>query len=87
MKTMTYFLLPTCPYCREADRYIAQVIAEEPELGDIHIKRVNEQQEAAYADAFDYYYVPAFYLQGKKLHEGTVTKEQVLAALREVYQS
>ena len=39
-------------------------------------------QNPAYAERFDYYYVPTYYVEGKKMHEGVATKEKVEAVLR-----
>ncbi|MEG1896111.1 MAG: hypothetical protein RR162_07695 [Oscillospiraceae bacterium] len=42
---------------------------------------VEEKENADIADKYDYFYVPCFYVDGKKLHEGAVTKEKIKAVL------
>lgn len=37
---------------------------------------------AAYADTFDYYYVPCYYVDGVKVHEGHAERADVEAVFR-----
>ncbi len=80
-----YFCLPHCPHCKKADRYIEDICRIMPEYQKAadSFRRIDESEEAAFADKFDYYYVPTFYVDGVKIHEGTVTKRKVLAVLQE----
>lgn len=39
---------------------------------------INEKEYPEIADTYDYYYVPTFYLDGKKVHEGACSKQIVL---------
>ena len=80
-----YFYLPGCPHCKKAERYIEDICRIMPEYRKAadSFRRVDESKEAAFADTFDYYYVPTFYVKGVKVHEGTVTKRQVLEVLQE----
>ena len=41
MKKVTYFHLATCPYCKQADRAIAELIAEHPEYAAVEFERIN----------------------------------------------
>lgn len=77
MKKIIYFYLRFCPYCRQADQYLEEVINENEELKELQIVRINEAKEAKIADSYDYYYVPCFWLDDVKVHEGAVTKEKV----------
>ena len=43
---------------------------------------VDEAAEPAYADTFDYYYVPCYYVDGVKVHEGGIYPDEVEAILR-----
>jgi hypothetical protein len=40
---------------------------------------VDENMEAQFADSLDYYYVPTYYVDGRKIHEGAVSKDDVRA--------
>lgn len=77
MKTLQIFYQERCPFCKRAFQYIEELKRENPEYNNIEIKLVEETQEAAYADTFDYYYVPTFYIDGKKVHEGGIYKNEV----------
>ena len=82
MKEVLMMLLPDCPYCHQADRMLKQLMEENPRYRQVPIRRVDESVEAAFADSMDYYYVPTFYVDGQKLHEGVPTKQAVEAVFR-----
>lgn len=82
MKDILFFYMPGCPHCRKAEELIAELLAEHPQWKEITINRVDETANPAYADQFDYYYVPTFYVDGQKLHEGVPTKQAMEAVFR-----
>ena len=43
---------------------------------------VDESRERALAGAYDYYYVPTYYVDGKKVHEGRITRADVERVFR-----
>ena len=67
-----------------AFRVIDEVKQEQPEFKDIILETVDELEEPELADQFDYYYVPTFYVDGKKVHEGGIYKPEVEKLLRHV---
>ena len=69
MKEITLFLLNNCPHCKLALRLQEELLAEHPAWRDIPLRMVDEAAEPAYADTFDYYYVPCYYVDGVKVHE------------------
>ncbi len=77
MKTIRLFYLKNCPFCRRALQYIDELRTERPELSDLRIEMIEESEQAALADRFDYYYVPTFYVDGRKVHEGGIYKPEV----------
>lgn len=81
MKPIRMFMLPSCPYCISADRMMNQLVKENPAYSDIPVERINESAQKALADSFDYYYVPTYYVDGKKLHEGAATREDIRRVL------
>ena len=83
MKQVTLFYQQYCPFCVKAFYYIDELKKEHPELNDLTIETIDEIKEAALADQYDYYYVPTFYMDGKKVHEGAVTKPEVEKILLE----
>ena len=64
MKPVKLFYLKNCPFCRKALRYIDEVKAAHPELAAVDIELIEESEQPAVADGYDYYYVPTFYVDG-----------------------
>lgn len=62
MEKIKLFYQPRCPFCKRAFAFIDELIAENPEFAKIEIERIDELEQPAYADQFDYYYVPTFYV-------------------------
>ena len=83
MKPIKLFYLKKCPFCIKAFRYIDELQEEHPEFKSIVIEKIEESEEPELADTFDYYYVPTFYIDGKKVHEGGIFKPEVEELLRE----
>jgi glutaredoxin len=77
MKEITMFMMATCPHCRKASALMEEIYAERPEYKEIPVKRIDETKEPDYAAKFDYYYVPTYYVDGEKLHEGVPSKEAI----------
>ena len=77
MKEITLFLLNNCPHCKLALRLQEELLEEHPAWRDIPLRMVDEAAEPAYADTFDYYYVPCYYVDGVKVHEGHAEREDV----------
>ena len=82
MKKLTLFYLKNCPFCKRALQYIDEAKAEHPELAEVEIEMIEESERTDVADRYDYYYVPAFFLGKEKLHEGGISKEEVVGVLR-----
>ena len=75
MKPVKLFYLKNCPFCRKALRYSSGWAAVDIEL-------IEESEQPAVADGYDYYYVPTFYVDGVKVHEGGIYPDEVEAILR-----
>ena len=58
MKPVKLFYLKNCPFCKKALRYIEEARAAHPELAAVGIEMIEESEQPALADTFDYYYVP-----------------------------
>lgn len=81
MKELLMMVLSDCPYCRQADGMIEELKKENEEYCKVQIRRVDEEADAQLAGTLDYYYVPSFFVDGRKWMEGVPTKEKVKAAL------
>lgn len=71
MKELKVFVLKGCPYCRIALEALKKV-----DLNDVNVEIIDERENPALAEQYDYYYVPSFYLDGIKIHEGVIDKEE-----------
>lgn len=63
-------------------RYIDEAKQNCPELRDIGIEMIEESEHPEIADSYDYYYVPTFYIDGVKVHEGGVLPGEMEDILR-----
>ena len=77
MKKLMIFYQERCPFCKRAFSYIEELKKENSEYNKIAIETIEETEQPEYADTFDYYYVPTFYIDNKKIHEGGIKKEEV----------
>ena len=85
MKKILMFTMASCPYCQAAHRWMEEVLQENPEYASCEIEIVDEVKEPALADTYDYYYVPTYYVGGKKVHEGAASKDIVRGVYSAAY--
>lgn len=78
---LTYFILGGCPYCRQADNWLKELRAENPDFAAVEIETIDEGRQRSLADSYNYYFVPTFFLGHEKLHEGTASKAKIKAVL------
>jgi glutaredoxin len=78
-------MMPTCPHCKKAIAMMEEILDAHPEYRQIPLKRIDETREVDYANKFDYYKVPTFYVGDKKLHEGIPTKAAVMKVFIEAF--
>ena len=81
MKQILMMIQESCPYCRKARKFMEELQAENPEYAETDIRMVDENIEVEFAKSLDYYYVPTYYVDGKKIHEGAASREDVRAVL------
>ncbi len=82
MKEVIMFELAACPHCKRAKKWMEELIAEYPEFGTVEVKHIDEGLQAQLASQYDYFYVPSYYVDGVKVHEGAATKEKILDVYR-----
>jgi thiol-disulfide isomerase/thioredoxin len=75
MKLITMFEIGSCPYCIQAHRMMEELMQENPKYKALTIKIIDEDQFPDIADQYDYYYVPTYYVENEKLHEGVPHKK------------
>lgn len=83
MKTVYMFITDWCPYCKKAFSFMEDLKRTNPEYTNIEVKIIDEEREPEIAKQYDYYYVPTYYVNGIKLHEGVPTKDIVRRVFEE----
>ncbi len=87
MKPVKLFYLKDCPFCKKALRWMDEARAAHPELAAVEVELIEESEDPATADQYDYYYVPTFYVGGEKVHEGGIWPDEVEAVLRKALEA
>lgn len=82
MKKVTMFYLENCPHCKKAFKMLEVLKEKNQQYANIQIEKIEESKNVHIAEAHDYYYVPTFYVDGVKLHEGVPTLEKIEAVLK-----
>lgn len=77
MKKVLMMIQETCPYCRQALQMMETLKKENPDFEAVEVRIVDENRDKALADSLDYWYVPTYFVDGKKVHEGVPTIEKV----------
>lgn len=77
MKSILMFTMASCPYCQRATRYMEELMTETPKYKNIPIRKVDENLDPETADAYDYYFVPTYYVDDEKVHEGAASREDI----------
>ena len=67
MKELTMFYLNDCGYCMKARQALDELFAENPAYRQIPLTRIEESEQPALADTYDYYAVPSFFIGKDKL--------------------
>lgn len=83
MKSVMMFITSWCPYCKQAFYFMEEVKKENPKYNDVEIKIVDEEREPDISKQYDYYYVPTYYVDGVKIHEGVPSKDIVRKVFEE----
>ncbi len=74
------FTLKHCPHCIKAKQELSELLQEE-RFAHLQIEEIEEQEQAEIANQYDYYYVPSFFINEKKVHEGKITKDEIQSIL------
>ncbi|MDD4779247.1 MAG: thioredoxin family protein [Tissierellia bacterium] len=82
MKKVTMFYLENCPHCKKASKILEELKSKNSLYANVQIEKIEESKNVRIAEAHDYYYVPTFYVDGVKLHEGVPTLEKIESVLK-----
>ena len=77
MKPVTMFITDWCPYCKQAYSIMQDLKKTNPKYANIEVQVIDEERQPEIAKQYDYYYVPTYYVDGVKVHEGAPSKEIV----------
>ena len=69
MKEVLMFYLDSCGYCDKAKRALEALFQEDPRYREVPLTRIEESREPELADRYDYYAVPSYFVDGKKIFE------------------
>lgn len=81
-KSVQLFHVEACPYCQETRGWIRDLKNQYPELRALQIELIDEKKQPDIAVQYDYWYVPTFFVDGNKVHEGVCSKETTEHVLR-----
>lgn len=76
MKPVLMFTMETCPYCKQAFKWMDE-LCEEKKYSEVEVTVIDENLQPEVAKQYDYYYVPTYFVDGIKVHEGVPTKDIV----------
>ena len=77
MKPVLMFITDWCPYCKKAFSLMEELKKTNPKYTNIEVKVIDEEIQPEIAKQYDYYYVPTYYVNGVKVHEGVPSKDIV----------
>ena len=81
MRKITMFTMRSCPYCKQALRWMDELLEENAAYRAIEIEKIDELLYPKIARKHNYYYVPAFYVGDEKQHEGVASREIIRRVL------
>ena len=83
MKPVLMFITDWCPYCKQAYHIMDDLKKTNPEYANIEVKIIDEERQPEIAKQYDYYYVPTYYVNGVKVHEGVPSKDIIRRVFEE----
>ncbi|MPN42035.1 hypothetical protein SDC9_189591 [bioreactor metagenome] len=85
MKPILMFTMKSCPHCVRAMQWMDELKQENPAYTDLDIKIIDETIHPDIAGKYDYYYVPTYFVDGVKVHEGVPGKDRIRAVFQAAY--
>lgn len=69
MNQLTILYLSHCPYCLSMKKAISELTEKNPSYRNVQITWIEESQQPALSNQYDYWYVPSIFAGDKKLFE------------------
>ena len=82
MSNITLYHFEGCPACTHAKAWMKELREEKPELKNVLVEMVDVHKTPNFKAPEPFYYVPTFFVNGKKALEGAGSKEEVEQILR-----
>ncbi len=82
MKKVKAFYLENCPHCKRAIKMVDALKEKNPQYSNIEIEYIEESKDVQAASSQNYYYVPTFYVDDVKVHEGVPSFEKIEEVLK-----
>lgn len=76
-KHVKMMMLDSCPHCKKAFEIMDELQEKYPEFTRVEIEVIEESQEPQKTDGYDYWYVPTFFVEDIKMHEGVPSSESL----------
>ena len=83
MKPVLMFITSWCPYCKKAFSLMEELKKTNPEYSNIEVTVIDEELQPEIAKQYDYYYVPTYYVDGIKVHEGVPSEDIIRIVFEE----
>lgn len=83
MKPVFMFVTDWCPYCKQALSFAEDLKKENPKYAKVEVKIIDEERQPEIAKQYDYYYVPTYYVDKIKVHEGVPSKDIIRRVFEE----
>ena len=86
MRTLVMIVREGCPYCARAQEELERIRGEDRALAEVEIVKVKDDSEDL-PEKCEYFYAPAFFIDGKKIAEGAYEGEKLREILCSAYNS
>ncbi len=83
MSNITLYHFEGCPACSHAKHWMKELRTEKPELKSVLVEMVDVHKTRHFNAPESFTYVPTFFVDGKKVLEGAVSKEEIEQVLRQ----
>jgi len=87
MQKITMFTMDSCPYCKQAHKWMKEVFEAYPQYAEIPLTIIDEAKHPEIAEKYDYYYVPTYYIGSEKVHEGAASYDIIRDVFEKAYKA
>lgn len=82
MKKVKMMYLKHCPHCKKAFGLIEELKTKYPQFQNVQIEAIEENEKEEKTKGYDYWYVPTYFVDDVKMHEGIPDEEALLKVLK-----